>query len=97
MRLGKGLYSTLLIAYVMAFIILFLSVDGAQLTTVAAIATILSLILVPLFYFLDIRRTEQDEQTKTSKNLYGELKDTRDTLGIIHNPLSAANSKTIPP
>lgn len=48
----------------------------------ASIATILSLTLVPLLYFLNWF----DERTRISRNLYGELKDTLDTLESRKHP-----------
>ena len=74
------MYIAFFIFYTTVFIILLLYVDKTYLPTAAAVATILSLTFVPSFYFLDIYRTKRDERTRISRNLYGELTDTLDTL-----------------
>ena len=73
---SEKMYIVFFIVYITISIILLLSADKTHLPTAAAVATILSLILVPSFYFLDINRTKRDERTRTSRNLYGELTDT---------------------
>ncbi len=73
----KQLYTRILLAYGLTAIFLFGIKDYIPLDTIAYIATILSLILVPSLYFLDARRVKQDERTRASKNLYGELGNTQ--------------------
>lgn len=63
---SEKMYIAFFIVYITVSIILFLYVDKTYLPTAAAVATILSLILVPSFYFLDINRTKRDERTRSN-------------------------------
>ena len=68
--------TAILCAYVGGFATLAAVFQATTLPLLAAIATLLSLTLVPLLYFLNT----WDERTRISRNLHGELKDTLDTL-----------------
>ena len=81
MRAVKGIvkitrHHIILFVYIGAFAILSWLFGAATLPMLASIATLLSLTLVPLLYFLNTI----DERTRISKNLYGEMTDTLDTL-----------------
>ena len=61
--------------------------EGEFLSKWAALATILSLVVVPITYFLrqseketEIRQKEDAEKNRTCRNLYGELSDTLDAI-----------------
>lgn len=76
---GRQLYY-LAVIYLVAFVILLFFQETVPLIMIAAITTILSFTLIPLMYFLGIRRTKADETIRASGNLYGELNDTLDVL-----------------
>ena len=83
------IYGAILVVLVTVFLFLSsLALDEEVYNWFASFITTLAVVLAPFAYFLRTKRSEYDERTRASKNLYTELDTTLEALTVKNYPNS---------